>query len=1076
MPDGNTRHGDVAALLLPALTDGAPVARRGPVDTNRTAPTDQTGTPASSAVEGDDVASSGEQERTGADAGGEPAVRYPGLVGDGAAKLADAAVAPAVAAARGYRSVTPETCSDWLCKLGLRKASSGAKRLGSLVGSSSALLMPWHAVDGIVAARDRDGDIPVASWQAKPSVENRRVDDAGREIKYELLVGRGGSDATKTRNVTVIGANPVLPTSWLREPAKVFVTEGMIKADSALSAYAAHLGAGEDLLDSADPDGLRAFLDSRPAEERILVLAVVGVGNWKNNPEWRMVDLRGGKELWVAFDGDLSSNQNVWKQAHDLFDLVASKQGRPMLLDLTAVQTPDGTKVGVDDYLARCGDWDSLVRLLTPDLPPSPLERTGARREGEWVMDNEACVTRAWVRDKETNDLSPVVKAELVGRVRSLTDRRMVSDSELRTGQLDENPPHREQLTVVEISWVEEGRGKMTVSCEGVSDFLSHPPVEWDRPIYQMTVPQLLTFHPDWPPRSSRDGKNEWLEALKRNRRGDVAAAHAWENMGWVPTDGGNPVFIVGDQVYGVDGLQEGDAREAIPAVVSRGLAVARNYDLRWPFDDDDAREAISATIKAYVGSWANRGHAAAAIAAGLRSLLPTPSHTPLLLTGPPRTGKSWTAAAAMHFLAAGPGTWSNNRLPGSADDTSAATEDARSRTLLWVSDDLPPSPDQRTAATQEAAMGRALRSAHNGRGRARMNEGMRRRPDLEPRAQFVVTAENSLSVHSVNDRVVHLEIRKGALIDIEEVGRLSKLESRPIATVTGAALSAIMDRLAEGGWQAVRALEADLHESMLKVMKQALQRGLDKQSEAGRRREDTRGDFSRHAEMGADLGAGLVLLRQVCTDLGMGAEAELVKYLIGDLAMLIVESYFRQAEDRPARALLRAIATALSSRQAHLASPDSGDRPIVNDSDQAAASAAFPGMSAAQINQSIGWTLAPKGSKSSDRPEGPRIGYVVRPARGSNTEELVAILDPEAAFKAAASAASHLVPYGTKPREAWAAVRSEDGVLSTAWTPRYSGGVVRAYGVTGIPVRLTALLGVDDDDEDGDVDAASSQ
>lgn len=1062
------------------------------MDTNRTSPTDQTGNLDPDDINWDDTPVAPYEPDT--DAGydtdpvpddpierhvegvvaemsvqvttDDPAERYPGLVGDGAAKLADSAVAPVVAAARGYRSVTPETCADWLSKLNISKATRSGKRLREMVGDSSAMLMPWHAIDGIVAARSRNGDIPVASWQAKPSPENRQVDDNGRERKYEVLTGRGGVSTAQARNVTVIAANPGLPTSWLLEPAKVFITEGMIKADSALSAYASYLGASAELLASGDVDAFRSFLDSVPASERILILAIVGVGNWRNNPEWRSIDLRGGKELWIAFDGDLSTNPDVWKQARDLFQLVTGKQGRPMLLDLTTVESPDGGKVGVDDYLARCGDWASLVGLLTPDLPPSPYEKLGATRAGQWVMDNEACVTKAYVPDPETGVPSAVVKAELVGRVRGLTDRRMVSASELRTGLLDENPPHREQMTTVEISWFEEGRGKTTVVCEGVSDFLSHPPVEWDRPIYQMTVPQALTYHPDWPPRSSRDGKNEWLEALKRNRRDEVVTAHAWENMGWVPTDSGTPVFIVGEQVYGVDGLQEGDAREAIPVVVSRGLAVARDYDLRWPFDNDDASEAIARTLKAYAGSWVNRGHAAAAIAAGLRPLLPKPSHAPLLLTGPPRTGKSWTAAAAMHFWAAGPGTWSNNRLPGSADDTAAATEDARARTLIWVSDDLPPSADQRSAVTQEAAMGRALRSSHNGRGRARMGDGMRRRPDLEPRAQFVVTAENSLSVHSDNDRVVHLEIRKGALIGIEEVDRLARMESRPIATVTGAVLSALMSRLADGGWQAVTSLEAEMHEEMRKVMQEALQLALEERRKEGHLREESLGDFSRHADLGADLGAGLVLLHQVVKELAMPDEyVQMSAELIGALATLVVDSYFRQDEMRPSRALLRAIATALSSRQAHLASPDSGDRPIPNDSDQAASAAAL-GMSVAQINQSIGWTLAPKGSKTPDRPEGPRIGYVVRPPRGSGSDELVAILDPEAAFKAAAAAASHLVPYGVKPREAWAALLSEEGVLSTAWKARYSGGAVRAYGVSGIPVLLTALLGVETDDE----------
>lgn len=80
------------------------------------------------------------------------AADYSGLVsGSGAVKLASSAVAPLVAAARGYTSVTPESAEDYA-----NRPSKNGRQFRDFFGDAGNVrISPWASIDGIPATGEQ---------------------------------------------------------------------------------------------------------------------------------------------------------------------------------------------------------------------------------------------------------------------------------------------------------------------------------------------------------------------------------------------------------------------------------------------------------------------------------------------------------------------------------------------------------------------------------------------------------------------------------------------------------------------------------------------------------------------------------------------------------------------------------------------------------------------------------------------------------------------------------------------------------------------------------------------------------
>lgn len=231
--------------------------------------------------------------------------------------LADSAVLVDVARERGYKSI------------------SAKKELGRLGFTSGAQNIPGL----LIPIRDETGE--VVTHQYRP--DEPRTNRAGKPVKYETPKGTNMVVDVPRRVRDRVG-NPSVPL-WL--------TEGARKADAAA-------GVG------------------------LACVALLGVWNWRGrNDQDATVALAAfesfalrGRKVYVAYDSDVMQKPAVHTA---LCRLGAFLQHRGATVAYAYLPSGDGTKVGLDDYLAAGGTVADLVtgaraQPIEPlaDLEPEP--------------------------------------------------------------------------------------------------------------------------------------------------------------------------------------------------------------------------------------------------------------------------------------------------------------------------------------------------------------------------------------------------------------------------------------------------------------------------------------------------------------------------------------------------------------------------------------------------------------------------------------------------------------------------------------------------------------------------------
>lgn len=580
----------------------------------------------------------------------------PTVTDSGAVKLIDSAVAPLVAVAAGMRTVTQDSSKAVVPNYQLGSPSSKAVRAFRQACNPEGMVMPWYRLDSLVQAHaqaSRTGTRPSVSpstIQVRPA--NPRTNDKGRLVKYENIVGQG----------TPLGVHPSTPGAWMEAPV-VMLCEGMLKGASALTGLL--LSAGASVADlsltpqeqAATPataagmarDRLSALMSGIETSRRVLIFTIVGVGNWHHNSEWNALDLRGGREFLVAFDGDVATNAAVHRQALQMFRFVEHKGGTPELLNVPVPTGATGAeaKPGVDDFL-RYGTFEQLLTGRTTELPPAPPELVELR-PGDTRMNEENCVFEEYVVKEDEYGQQRgawVAKAALVGRISSTVQRRAATDVEMATGRFDERM-HDDASGEVdfEVSYKNDAGDRVNTTISGPATILADPPDRWHRHA-EAHVPVKVTVHADWPPSPA------WLAAAKSHRADERREDSVWSQMGWVPTRQGSPVFIAGQDVIGPHGKT---TAAAIPGINDRELPVASRFGLE-PLvgpDGEMDREKVAVTIRRVLdtltaGAWRSDGVAAIVLAAALRPVVPIPPHCVVYFSGGRRSGKALPLSATV--------------------------------------------------------------------------------------------------------------------------------------------------------------------------------------------------------------------------------------------------------------------------------------------------------------------------------------------------------------------------------------------------------------------------------------------
>lgn len=1026
----------------------------------------------------------------------------------GALKLAESRVAPLVAAARGYTTVESSASGDFVkSKMLMDSRSAGARQFkGLFMSSSDVLAMPWYSMSYVAQFASqfaREENETEHDWRKRLESSHQlrqnlfqfrpaspQQDGNGKVLKYVFLSGAA----------LVIDAHPSTPAEWFTGGGDILMTEGIIKGDSALTELLIDAGVSiEDLSETPTPDVARAKLTTLmsqvPARSRVLILSVAGVGNWHNKPEWNEISLR-ERRVFVAFDGDVRSNRQVFKQARELWEYLERKNAEPNILDLsvvTADQIAAGENpkaLGVDDYLSGgYGNWNDLLALSIRELPTPIFDDDNDVKPGVYRISPDGARLEVGVESKDDyrSDYWQEVPGHAIGgRILRKITQRKPTDTERFTGNVAPADETNAEIKVeIEVKFVGRDGVLTTVNVEGPATMLAEPPSDWHKSKVGGTIPSELLMSPEWPP--PKFGK-EWVQAIKGFKSDEVEEQTIWDTMGWVPTDTSGPsAFIAGDIIIAEskadrDATNSGIDEKSLPGSSSFGViddyrferGDTERIDEREPKQiAESEREIIRKVFDTIVthGPWMNPAHGAVVIAAGLRPCAATRSKSTIFALGEPGSGKTWTAGQIMGFWQSRPGAWSKDVLPGSAKDTIAAIEKAVSAAMIWAIDDWAPSPDRGKAADEEDKMGAVVRSVFNGAGKRRATATMGSRETLDPIATLIVTAENELTVPSARERAIPIVFQKGALgrkdsngedIGLERVNTMNTIEGTS-SQMTAAVIYSIIDRVRTqfgGEWSSLIEWERDTLSELIEYAK-----GV-----AGSLEPPVNPNIAnRQIEMSADISLGLMHLymlamkldmRDICDQIidsryTMGFDGTSRNTLVYRVMKLVIETYYRKDNTRPGQVWVTAIRDMLAAKTGHFAS---GERPD---------HAPFEGSNQQALNDLVGWG-APRGGGPME-PKGEVLGWVYRDRDG----DPFFLVHPQNAFNAARRFYPSLIQHGANMTTYVQNVLSDESLLYPKYNgkPGQNGGTHNVNRSStgsrrGVPLRFESLVeGIDTDD-----------
>ncbi len=226
--------------------------------------------------------------------------------------LSDSQISEAVAATRGYRTVTV-------------KAELERLGFGRLQQRVPTLLIPIWGVHG---------DEP-ATYQHRPDEPRAK---GGKPLKYET--------PSKSRMALDV---PREARSELADPRiPLFVTEGARKADAAVSSGLCCIA----LLGVWNWRGTNAH------------------GGKTALSDWESIALN-GREVFVAFDSDVMTKPAVFEALGRLSAFLKSRKAKVKIVYLRPAE--DQSKVGLDDFFAAGGTVDDLYALAESTLRKPPL-------------------------------------------------------------------------------------------------------------------------------------------------------------------------------------------------------------------------------------------------------------------------------------------------------------------------------------------------------------------------------------------------------------------------------------------------------------------------------------------------------------------------------------------------------------------------------------------------------------------------------------------------------------------------------------------------------------------------------
>src|SRR5699024_9729029 len=406
-----------------------------------------------------------------------------------------------------------------------------------------------------------------------------------------------------------------------------------------------------------------------PQNKRVLILSLVGVQNFKQNPEWYPISLS-NSSVWLAFDGDAASNLQVWKAANDMLTFLSESKhvapDRLHFVDLSPVETDSGEKVGIDDFLSDHGTWKDIAGLLTEELPPMPPKTIDDEEIGTTRMTEDSTALVRIEADEVNGGRVEVPLVGIGGRIKHTLSGRTPTSAETNDWAYDETVArslvHRE--VSIEVTWrdgsedgsvhpLDKSADIKTGYIVGPVEMLNYPPDRWATTFRKdMHIDLDVLRHQAWPPSGKSGIGEEWLSALKKNRYRDQLTVDKWTTMGWVPVKGreGRPQFVLGgEQIIGEMGADD-TSEPSVSGVDDSAVKDASKFHLDVPKAkvgtpeyNAIVKDAIERVMDVFVDDtpWIDSRIGAMIFASALRPVIPTKTNSVLYFVGAPKSGKA---------------------------------------------------------------------------------------------------------------------------------------------------------------------------------------------------------------------------------------------------------------------------------------------------------------------------------------------------------------------------------------------------------------------------------------------------
>lgn len=607
------------------------------------------------------------------------------LLAEHQALLRASAISSEVVEARGYFSATEE---DLLRRLGFREGQARVP----------ALVIPVHDAFG-----------QVATHLIRPNAP--RSED-GRSLKYELPSG----------SRMVLDVPPGARAALDNPNVPLFITEGSRKADAAISVG-------------------------------LCCVSLIGVWCWRGTnehggkallPDFEAIAFN-GRDVFVVFDSDVMTKREVHASLERFVPVLKRRGARVRAVYLPHAE--DGSKVGLDDFLAAGGSPADLQTLAEDRLRPMP-GRAGA---SPYEATDEGIV---WHKPARGGGTHPVALTNFVPQIVSDTVRDDGAET-TRWFTIEARVHGRHERFEVEATrFAEMGWVLEKVGADAIVD--------------------------------GSPGSRDRARAAVQHLSGDVAQHRRYAHTGWRQVNGAW-VYLHAGGAIGDDGPVEEVAVEL--------QAELERFELPDPPTGSDLVDAVAASL-----GMLELGSAAVMVpvlCAVYRAPL-GPVDFSLFLAG--RTGVFKTEIAALAQQHWGAGMDARN-LPASWSSTANWTEAVlfAAKDAICVVDDFAPGGTSNDVSRSHRDADRVFRSQGNQAGRGRMRADSSLRRATIPRGLPLSTGEDVPRGHSLRARVVIVAMTEGDI----DLARLTDAQQTARRGVFAAAMSGYVRWLA-GRWDTV--------------------------------------------------------------------------------------------------------------------------------------------------------------------------------------------------------------------------------------------------------------------------------